>query len=513
MRNLLLFSSLLIIHSSLFSQNEWVLQPWMQVVGYSGQNLGSNVSFIGKVGDSTQIEVSGLNGINMYRIKSSTDTVPRFLFPGNKCLLGDFNGDGIEDLVVGGNPTKIYLGKAAGVFDTIPFFTKYQEPNGYNFGSRIAVGKINGDQYDDLLVTDVGYPSLSFRGKVYLFFGGTKMDSLPSYVSIGDSVSSGLGVGIACGDLNNDGFDDIIVKGYDQSGFGPNGTIRYAYIKIFLGGSKIDTVAWKYIKGRDNSGRGVASFDLNGDGVKDLLWTSAIATASCVNVHFSHFGDIDTTPSLVLTAPRGLYNVANAGDMNGDGYNDIVTSDDGSDQGGDSYVFVYSGGPKMDSHFDAAVGLEGDSNLGLLGSMVSIGDINGDGFADLLISARDYQWGSSQGYFGIFLGSQNIPVAGVKESGNSLPNNFELLQNYPNPFNPATAISYHLSEQSHVTLKVDDVLGKEIITLVNKEQVPGNYMVRFDGGKLASGVYYYTLAATDAHGNKQSETKRMTLIK
>ena len=231
-----------------------------------------------------------------------------------------------------------------------------------------------------------------------------------------------------------------------------------------------------------------------------------------VYVHFSNRGNIDTMPSLVLPT-RGAYNVADAGDMNGDGYDDIVISDNGSDQGGNSYVFVYSGGPKMDTHFDAAIGLGGDSNLGVSGSMVSVGDINGDGCADLLIGARDYQWGSSQGYFGIFLGSKNIPVAGVKESGNTSPKNFELLQNYPNPFNPATAISYQLSVSGYVTLEVFDLLGKAITMLVNEKQANGNYQVRFDGSRLPSGVYYYTLTATDAHGNKQTETKRMTLIK
>jgi FG-GAP-like repeat/Secretion system C-terminal sorting domain/FG-GAP repeat len=503
---------LLLYAASLSAQNEWVLQPWMQVVGYSGQNLGSNVGFVGKVGDSTQITVSDVNGINMYRIKSPTDTAAHLVFPGNKCILGDFNGDGIEDLVVGGNPTKIYLGKSAGVYDTVPFFTKYQEPNGYGFGSRLAVGKINGDQYDDLLVTDAGYTDPDFRGKVYLFLGGTKMDTIPSFTSTGERTLAGLGWSIACGDLNNDGYDDIIVKGYDQSGHASNAS--FAYIEIFLGGDKIDTVAWKYIKGGDNSGRGVASFDVNGDGVKDLLWCnySQRDSMQSVFVHFSHNGDIDTTPSIVLPN-YSAYNVANAGDMNGDGYNDIVISDNGSDQAGNSYVFVYSGGPKMDNHFDAAVGLGGESDLGLSGTMASVGDINGDGCADLLIGAIDYQWGSSQGYFGIFLGSKNIPVTTVKEIKRTQPQNFELLQNYPNPFNPSTVISYQLSVISYVTLKVYDVLGKEITTLVNKEQTTGNYTVHFKGSKMPSGVYYYTLSATDAHGKRQTETKEMTLLK
>ena len=293
-RILLLF---IFISSVVFSQtpdpNAWALQPWMQVVGYKGENLGSSVGFIGKIGDSTQISVGDVHGIRMYRIESPTDTVPRFYFSGLNSAVGDFNGDGIEDLVVGGDPLKIYLGKAPGVFDTTAFFTKYPEPNSDEqvYLNHIAVGKINGDKYDDLVLTDVYYPNDYFYGRVYVFFGGIKMDTVANYILTGSHNEALFGYGIATGDLNNDGFDDIIVKGYDQSIRSPSGPLSYAYIKIFLGGNTIDTTVWKYIKGGDNPGRGVASFDVNGDGVKDLLWTSANDSNFCVNVHLSRNGN------------------------------------------------------------------------------------------------------------------------------------------------------------------------------------------------------------------------------
>ena len=74
-------------------------------------------------------------------------------------------------------------------------------------------------------------------------------------------------------------------------------------------------------------------------------------------------------------------------------------------------------------------------------------------------------------------------------------------------------ISYQLAVNSYVTLKVYDVLGREIMKLVSKEQEAGNYTARFDGSEFPSGVYYYTLIATDARGIKHTETKRMTLLK
>ena len=76
-----------------------------------------------------------------------------------------------------------------------------------------------------------------------------------------------------------------------------------------------------------------------------------------------------------------------------------------------------------------------------------------------------------------------------------LPKQFELFQNYPNPFNPTTEIRYQTSEVSHVTLKVFDMMGREVATLVNEVQDAGFKTVKFDAGGLASGVYFYRLKA------------------
>jgi len=73
---------------------------------------------------------------------------------------------------------------------------------------------------------------------------------------------------------------------------------------------------------------------------------------------------------------------------------------------------------------------------------------------------------------------------------NILPNQFTLYQNYPNPFNPSTVISFQLPVSSHVTLKVFDVIGREVATLVEGEKEAGSYEVKFDAGKLSSGIYF-----------------------
>jgi hypothetical protein len=104
----------------------------------------------------------------------------------------------------------------------------------------------------------------------------------------------------------------------------------------------------------------------------------------------------------------------------------------------------------------------------------------------------------------------------VKEVNWKLPNKYELYQNYPNPFNPTTTIEYYLPEQSFLTLKVFDALGREVKTLVNEEQKSGSHKVTFDvsssssndGRRMASGIYIYQLKAGD-----YIETKKMLLLR
>jgi photosystem II stability/assembly factor-like uncharacterized protein len=88
------------------------------------------------------------------------------------------------------------------------------------------------------------------------------------------------------------------------------------------------------------------------------------------------------------------------------------------------------------------------------------------------------------------------------------PTKFALEQNYPNPFNPSTSIQYAISSRQFVTLKVYDVLGNEIATLVNEYRNAGSYEIEFDASKLSSGVYYYQLRSGDF-----IQTKKMILLK
>ncbi len=118
---------------------------------------------------------------------------------------------------------------------------------------------------------------------------------------------------------------------------------------------------------------------------------------------------------------------------------------------------------------------------------------------------------ADMGYYGGRYSPMPIDVENEKED---IPTKFALYQNYPNPFNPTTTIKYSIPnidgiETLHVTsLRIYNILGEEIATLVNEKQSPGNYSVTFDASNLASGVYFYTLRV-----GSFVATKKMILLK
>ncbi len=99
-------------------------------------------------------------------------------------------------------------------------------------------------------------------------------------------------------------------------------------------------------------------------------------------------------------------------------------------------------------------------------------------------------------------------VVGTEDHPESSPRSFTLSQNYPNPFNPSTKIKYTLGKRSFVTLKIYDILGREMKTLVSAEQASGEYEVNYRPDNLSSGIYFYTLKA----GSFQI-TKKLLLLR
>jgi photosystem II stability/assembly factor-like uncharacterized protein len=126
------------------------------------------------------------------------------------------------------------------------------------------------------------------------------------------------------------------------------------------------------------------------------------------------------------------------------------------------------------------------------------------------VSFSDINNGWAAGTNGVLIKTNSGGVVGVNNNLSSIPENILLSQNYPNPFNPSTRINYELRNTNYVTLKIFDLLGKEVAMLVNEKQNAGSYAVDFNssGFNLPSGIYFYTLK-TDGF----TETKKMVLVK
>jgi hypothetical protein len=132
-----------------------------------------------------------------------------------------------------------------------------------------------------------------------------------------------------------------------------------------------------------------------------------------------------------------------------------------------------------------------------------------DGSGGAIIAWLDRRSGSTNDIYAQHVNADgSLGVVTSVENGAAVPMEFKLDQNYPNPFNPGTSISYELPEASHVTLKVYNMIGREVSLLVNEEEPAGVHHVQFDAANLSSGVYFYRIQ-TEHFG----QTKKLILLR
>jgi len=167
------------------------------------------------------------------------------------------------------------------------------------------------------------------------------------------------------------------------------------------------------------------------------------------------------------------------------------------------------------SRGDVVLPPPGADDIRLIPMTITLNDADGAGRVhqitwSLKNNVTNNWWNSPNQWQAVAMVGRNLAIFTGNEDEATLPDTYALEQNYPNPFNPATTIRFTLTNAEAVTLRVYDVLGREVMRLLDAKQMAGGtHSVGFDAGQLASGVYFYRLDA----GTAFSQTKQMMLLK
>ena len=510
-------------NSTALAQREVALRMWTEVKGTTpGEEMGFTVTAIPPNANLPYRAAVTRNGRTyFYRLADSLDTLARYSIRGEHLIVGDINGDSLLDAVIVNTTVDVpnnsrdtvfvFLGLSAGGVDTLnPIVIP-----GEGLGDDLRPGCIadaNNDGKNDLIL--INPTSTGFRGKA-LFFLGPVTSSTPNKDLLGDTTYSSLGIGgVAVADVNGDGLNDLIVRG----AFGR--LIDSTFVRVYLGASSnlpLSDITEFHTTGAD--ALSMAVFDANGDGVADILYNASDTTDHLQHAYV-RFGGLGfpSTATLKLANPGGVATygntIVNAGDMNGDGYADIAVGAFEADPA-NGVVFIYGGGPKIDGSYDAYFDLPYDADFGR--SIAALGDVNGDGLADILVGAPKWFFGNYKGYWNVVLGDTAMTVTGIKKgtSRDEQPESLVLLSNYPNPFNPQTTIRYQLREQAHVTIEVFNLLGEQVALLLDRTlENAGEHTVKFQPlPSLGSGIYYARITTLTHNGQVTRKTQAMTLLK
>jgi hypothetical protein len=346
-------------------------------------------------------------GAHFWRIHDGTRTTPSWSFyvrhrnasvDTSSGTVPDVNGDGLADILVGANHGEGQLGRVdvfhgtrSGASTAPQAQLRGTEPNGHFGWSVASAGDINGDGFGDVIVGAADAVGLS--GRAYVFLGSASgiVTTASATLAPPDPMGNFGTVVAGVGDANGDGYADVAVGA-------PNANTTAGRTYVYLGGpSGVGTNAARVLDGPGGIGGAfgysiAGAGDVNGDGLADLIVGADNAAMSNgeAYLYFGTPGGILPRPSVTLTSPAGPNGefgafVGAAGDVNGDGYADIIVSATATDLG-NAYVYYGRSGGVTTQPSAMFSGLDGFMG-GFGWSVSSAGDVNGDGFDDVVSAA------------------------------------------------------------------------------------------------------------------------------
>lgn len=346
-------------------------------------------------------------------------------------MAGDVNGDGYSDMLAGAHQFDndqanegvgvVILGAPSGL--GLVLFLECNQP-GAMMGFAVAgAGDIDGDGYSDVMAGARLYSNgQALEGAAFIFKGSPAYGVVTANPTIieGNQVDARLGHALSsAGDVNGDGFSDIALGAYQYD----KGSVNEGVVMIHYGSAiGINTVPSLTLESDQTEAQFgisvVCAGDVNGDGFSDVLVGSYAfdhgqKDEGSVFVWMGEAGGVKQYAASVLELDQaGVqfgYSVAGAGDVNGDGFDDVIIAANKFDNGqsDEGAAFIYHGSPDGISTVPATI-LEGDQNWAQLSSVSSAGDVNGDGYDDILVGIPLYdiaQPTADEGVVMVFHGS------------------------------------------------------------------------------------------------------------
>ena len=352
---------------------------------------------------------------------------------------GDLNGDGYSDVVISAREASngqaseglvyVHYGSAAGI-SVVPNVVLEIDQASASFGNSVSTaGDINGDGYGDLIVGAPNWESnaatLGSEGAIFIYYGSaTGIGTVPDVTRRANSAAKYMGWSVACaGDINNDGYSDIITGGWLAAYGQTNEGAAWVYLGGAAGLAAAPIHRLERNQGGAQFGATVAGAgDVNGDGYSDVVVGSHAFDLNVANdgATFIYHGGptnlgagLNPAPATIFTGPpgslRSAWSVSCAGDVNGDGFSDIITGHYLGNIGGpieEGTAFVYLGSPTGVNTTPSTIIESGQANAWLGRSVAGAGDVNGDGYADVVVGAVTFTNGQAlEGAAFLYLGS------------------------------------------------------------------------------------------------------------
>ncbi|MFI5172727.1 MAG: FG-GAP-like repeat-containing protein, partial [Chitinophagales bacterium] len=321
---------------------------------------------------------------------------------------GDINGDGYNDIIIGAsgysNPeliegaAYIYYGNATGIDDTPSVILESNQANA-NFGCSVtAAGDVNADGYADVIVGAKDYENGQVNeGAIYIFHGtATGLNPVPVLIIESNQEFAGYGASCAsAGDVNDDGYDDIIIGAYRQTNGEDDEGLAFIYHGSASGINPFPATVLESNQSDAFFGLSVASAgDINSDGFSDVVigasqFDNGQNEEGKVFIYHGSPTGISTIPAATLESnqidARFGISVSSAGDVNNDGYTDIIIGSYyyNNGQNNEGRAFIYHGSAAGIVLTPAATVESNQSNANFGNSVANLGDINNDNYDDV----------------------------------------------------------------------------------------------------------------------------------